>query len=961
MNEIALSSLLSDELGFNDIWDLHEPASWRTGRAIPNVERVFKVQDVPVVYFARLAEADPTLLYELHRSVWNESKVPLLYVVLPHEIRIYNVYATPAANSVDFEQEEKTRLLRRLTDLTNLESARQAIRQELLGTYDRFHLETGSFWSTSDGQQVKPEYRADQTLLRSLGRLRRRLVDDGVPNETAYSFIGRALFVSYLRDRDLLRNESSGQLRSTVASFTEYLSSHSAAYRLFEQLTERFGGDLFPVSPQEKEVISERHLELLRIFLAGEDLVSGQRRLWPYDFRYIPIELISEIYDTFLQDKKRKELSTFNTPLSLVDFILSETLPEESGSTSRVLDPACGSGIFLVRAFQQIVRAWQIRNGRRPDIEVLDSIVREQIFGVDKAEEAVRISAFSLYLAMLDFLSPEEVSSPGFRFPNLLGRNLIYMDFFDRQLAMELGHRKFDRIIGNPPWGRGTLRGPSREWAERSERPIGSGQLAQAFLWRAAEFSSGQGEIAMLAPAKSTIIVASNTHEEFRREFFAKFSVRAIVNFSALVYELFPDSLSPTIALFYSPKQAQYDKPLIYGVPKPSPLSRHLRAIVLDGTEVKYLDWDDLRRSPELWKVALWGSQRDASLILRLKSFPTLDEVGRQLGWNAGEGMQIRGGAENPAPWASSISHLPTDAFEPYVLNSEVLIQLEEATFHRPRKRGRYRAPLVLIHESRCQAALVDKDLIYLHSLIGIVGAEANLDYMKVLVAFINSPLARYYQFLTSTRWAVERGNPVKEDYLRMPFIQPKADNLRFRDLIDVFDRLRLLQEESYTTALDSSAPYREQLQDRLNKLVYELFELTEVDIQQVEDFVDNEIQFFLWAKRRSRKLDENPTVRPPTVSQLRGYAEAFMEPVDSLLAFQELALNGIVYTNGGPLTVVGFRLSNSDSKGVVRVSEGHELYDVLRDLDQLLLERRSETVCSSAREAVRRSDDLLH
>ncbi len=947
MNQMDLSTVLAQELGYSDAQELCEPTSQFTSRRVPHVEKVFKVNSVPVVYFARLAEADPEALWGLHRTVWNESKVPLLYVVLPQEIRVYNGYALPAADSAEFVRDEKKRLLRKLTQLTDIETARQAIQRELYGTYDRLYLETGSFWATPDGQEVTPSYRADQTLLRSLARLRQELIDDGVPNEVAYGFIGRSLFACYLLDRDLLGNvEPHEFVGDKSTKFMNVLDDHDATYRFFEQLTERFGGDLFPVHSREKHYITHYHLWKLKSFLEGHDLVSGQQRLWPYDFKYIPIELISEIYDTFLQTEQRKELGAFYTPLSLVDFVLNETLPLENfDGTGSVLDPACGSGVFLVRAFQRIMGAWQKRYQRRPSIDTVFSIVSSQIFGIDKAEEAVQIAVFSLYLAMIDVLPPEEVKSPDFRLPRLIGRNLMHIDFFDSRLRDELKGRKFNRIVGNPPWGKGSLRGLSRDWANRNKKPVGGGQAAQAFLWRALEFCSKDGEIALLAPAKSTIFVSSGTHEKFRSDFFSQVNVRVVVNFSPLAYELFPESLSPTVALFYAPGEPPQDKRLVYGVPKPSPLSQHLRAIVLDATDLKLLDRDDLRANPELWKVASWGSPRDASLIMRLKSFPTLEQVSVHIGWDIGEGMQVNGGDENAAPWAHEIPYLPTDAFEPFVLNSNNFDRLDDVTFHRPRGRERYRAPLVLIHKSRCQAAFADSDLTYLDSITGIVGNIDTVDHMKVLVAYINSPLARYYQFLTSTRWAVERGNPVQEDYLRMPFVKPTADEKLIHDIVAAVDQLRRSQQDKYTTVLDTSAEEYAATLQHLNALVYELFNLTPADVQQVEEFVTNEIGFFQWAKRRTRKPNEFPTVQKPSIEQLRAYAETFVQSIQGILASQELALSGAVFTDSAPLTVVGFNLTSTDGAREVQVSEGQELHALLRKLDKLLIERRTETL----------------
>ncbi|HEV2660540.1 MAG TPA: hypothetical protein VGU68_08035 [Ktedonobacteraceae bacterium] len=126
----------------------------------------------------------------------------------------------------------------------------------------------------------------------------------------------------------------------------------------------------------------------------------------------------------------------------------------------------------------------------------------------------------------------------------------------------------------------------------------------------------------MLAPTKSTIIVGSDIHQEFRQKFFDMYYARAVINFSALVYELFPDSLSPCVALFYRSEQPTEQNKLIYATPKPSSLSQNVGAIVIDSADIKFLEREELRSKPAFWKVALWGNPRDAGLIERLQSLP---------------------------------------------------------------------------------------------------------------------------------------------------------------------------------------------------------------------------------------------------------------------------------------------------------------------------------------------------
>ncbi len=106
------------------------------------------------------------------------------------------------------------------------------------------------------------------------------------------------------------------------------------------------------------------------------------------------------------------------------------------------------------------------------------------------------------------------------------------------------------------------------------------------------------------------------------------------MNFSALVYELFPNSLSPSVALFYQPKQPTEQGKIVYATPKPSSVSKSLGVMALDSTDIRYLEREELRSHPALWKVALWGNPRDAGVIERLQALPTLDQQRERLGWN---------------------------------------------------------------------------------------------------------------------------------------------------------------------------------------------------------------------------------------------------------------------------------------------------------------------------------------
>ena len=74
--------------------------------------------------------------------------------------------------------------------------------------------------------------------------------------------------------------------------------------------------------------------------------------------------------------------------------------------TAKVLDPACGSGVFLVEAFRRLARLKAKRHGRALTRDELHELLGSQIFGMDIDRQAVYVTAFSLYLALLE-LDPD--------------------------------------------------------------------------------------------------------------------------------------------------------------------------------------------------------------------------------------------------------------------------------------------------------------------------------------------------------------------------------------------------------------------------------------------------------------------------------------------------------------------------------------------------------------------------
>lgn len=259
MNTSELEQILFAELGYAGKPGLvTDPNTlWANGRPIPDIDTALFLNHTPLAYFSRFSELDPDKIQQLHKNVWSQSKVPLLFVTLPHEIRVYNGYASPPLPGEVMD--EPIRLLQQLTELSDYLKAQQQIHQLLVeyNQYERVYLETGAFWDTSDGRKIASQPRADKQLVEGMGQMRRLLTQKGLTNAVAYTLLGRSVFIRYLEDRGIL--SSAWIMRATNGQTDNYRDTlaqgRNITYRLFDQLNRRFNGDLFPVDEEaEKDV-----------------------------------------------------------------------------------------------------------------------------------------------------------------------------------------------------------------------------------------------------------------------------------------------------------------------------------------------------------------------------------------------------------------------------------------------------------------------------------------------------------------------------------------------------------------------------------------------------------------------------------------------------------------------------------------------------------------------------------
>ena len=235
-----------------------------------------------------------------------------------------------------------------------------------------FHAEvidSGKLWKEW-GLKVTPETRVEWKLLDNLQGLDRWLQGDGdLGREASHALIGKYVYLHYLRDRGIL----SQRKLSGWGIAEQDVFGRTAKLPKLETLVRRLdgwlNGSVFPIDFGAENVPSQEHVTWVASVFAGDDLSDdgGGRQLHfdfaRYNFKYIPIETLSVIYEQFLHapdadDKpvksgskktsRGREAGAYYTPLPVVNLMLAEMedrLPLKKGM--RILDPSCGSGAFL--------------------------------------------------------------------------------------------------------------------------------------------------------------------------------------------------------------------------------------------------------------------------------------------------------------------------------------------------------------------------------------------------------------------------------------------------------------------------------------------------------------------------------------------------------------------------------------------------------------------------------------
>ncbi len=560
--------------------------------------------------------------------------------------------------------------------------------QQLNADIDLFSLEklaSGETWNILYDDYYKDVRKVDRWLLNNVVDARRLLVSTDVgnlPYTIANRLIGRLLFVRYLIDRNVQFRDQNfivgGDKIEKANSLNGLLLDKSGLYSFFEYITDKFEGDLFPIQTRkdinhknELEYVNDNHLNILNSLFSCSNFFVGQNvkgySVQPslfdvYDFEVIPVELISNIYENFLgntenEENERKALRSFEsqsrqseikayyTPPYMVDYVLSQTVDkklqnDDNGGSAVVLDPSCGSGIFLVETVRKLIQHHLDGKGGASDTTIsnheLWDIVRDNIYGIDIDDEAIEITIFSLYITLLDYRTPIEIEN--FKFQTLKGTNLfngLENDFFniESQFQKPFDKVNFDFIIGNPPWGKVSI-STYKDYIgslDRSAFPvIGNQEISQAFLIRVKDFMRINTQAMLIVTGK--VLYNTEVTKQWRQWFLTFYELIQVTELSPVNNkvtggpEIFEGAKqSPAILHFKTITDSNFDysNKIKHITFRPNNNFLQFKAITVNRKDIKYVPQKSFIESRGgndwLWKILVHGSFFDFDFIKRLK------------------------------------------------------------------------------------------------------------------------------------------------------------------------------------------------------------------------------------------------------------------------------------------------------------------------------------------------------
>lgn len=850
----------------------YSPARNNSGRFVHTLE-INQGQKAEIEFIDASQKEDfKTKLFEEHQRLWNSNRTNAFILVGETESLVFNPKIKPNRSSP----------LRGAIETFNV-GVRTEIDNKTIEWLSKQQINSGYFFEfVREKFKRNQEEEVDKDLLLNLIALRMDLVGEGDFSNAADLLILRCLFLKYLEDRGIYRD---GYVSDVLSD-----GQPSSLLRAFEAVG-RINGDIFKNERLSESDFSTAQMRCLHRFF-NSDYRSGQGTLFPYQFQYIPIQLISHVYEAFLSDSKRHGKGIYYTPQFIVRFILEETLSPilKNDQDVSVMDPACGSGAFLVESFRKIVRA----KGAAQDFEAKKKILTHQIFGIDNDAQALQIATFSLYLALLEGLDAafirQQIENHAPILPSLIGGNLLHGNTLTDDNLFE--GKTFGCIVGNPPWGsvpeddnpeheleRKVIGGKNKAGLNPNFKNVSLFQRSQAFVFRASKWLKPNGLVGFIVNNSNFL---NENAEPFRRDLLEKYRLLNFYELSHLNPILFKKqtigvvkgekievgATEPAVFLVFSNSEIQNNQ-IKYIAPRLTSLSSFLNLVHFTQRDVRIVPQSIFLENDLAWKILVNGDWDDFKLIHQKIVERDQDiEIECKSGFQPKKEMALKG-----EPDFRTL--IKSDDINAYFVREELGKFNWNQTLHRKREAKIFEGSKIIlavrpkpVDNLRLRCVTIKDNQIFTDDVLGAFLKKRNnsITNLAPYLGILNSSFSGYFSYLIATQWG-------KGDLKRAKLRTKEIEALPLPELGDNDPRLISLTEAVQEMERLKKDPFHQEtnvLQETIDELVFDLYGLLEFEKETVREFYD------IHVNRKDAQVTERDLAR---------YAQKFKSVFELMLA----------------------------------------------------------------------------